>query len=145
MQSEKRTISLLSYYLLVSSLTNLVCLVITVVLLSLLPPIEKFDKVTIIIAAIFLFIKGLLVGLVIHYYPNQLKYDQVFRTNFIGFYWGRLYGLILGAFLGAAVWNWLGAIIGALSLYFIGRWLGPMTSRQIGNLLELAWPISVHE
>ena len=135
MPGEKRTMSLLYYYLLLSGLTNLVFVAIWAILFFLAPEAE-LDPLTATLLLFFLILKSLLVGTLVHAAQKRGSVDLVSGTRFVGMYLGRFFGLILGAYAGARLAGLVGAIAGGVLLYFAGRWVGPELSKLIGHLLE---------
>ena len=147
MQNEKRKISLLLYYLLTSSLTNLVFVAFGAIVFilfpsSLLSSSTKFNSITIIVILFVLLQKSLVVGYGTYSAHKQERFDKVSGTKFIGFYYGRFFGLIIGAFIGFEIAKGVGAIIGALSIYFVGRWIGSKVGFFIGRLFDSNLPVA---
>jgi hypothetical protein len=126
---------LLHYYLLLSSLTNLVFVGICTLLFYFAPEV-KLDTLAAVIILIFLTLKSLLVGYLVHAAQKRGSIDQVTGTRFIGMYLGRFFGLILGVYIGDRIADLVGAIAGGVLLYFAGRWVGPEISKLIGHLLN---------
>ena len=136
MPHERRTLPLLHYYLLLSSLTNLVFSAVGILVFLLLSPPSKFDSSTVIIILLFLLFKSFLVGYVVHSSHKNGRFDKVSGTRFIGWYYGRLLGSIIGALIGAQVAGLVGVILGGVLFYFAGRWIGSKISNLIGHLLD---------
>lgn len=139
MQTNKKTISPLLYYNIVSILTILVFLIIGIV--AIIPfSVKAVDNLVVIIAVFFLLWKGAIVAFVTRFFLKSQSMD--FVVKFIGLYHGRFYGLILGALLGAGIAKLLnfetfaGSIVGALPFFFLGRWVGTKVSSAIGGQLE---------
>lgn len=139
MQNPKRTISPLLYFILISSLTNLVFLIIGMVGLALLS--VKLSGLGLLIIIFLLVWKGALVGFV-SWFSHKKANNKDFLVKFIGIYLGRFFGIVLGGFLGYEVAdtlklsNLIGFVIGALAFYFAGRWIGSKTSILIGAQLD---------
>jgi hypothetical protein len=134
--------SLLLYYLLVSSLTNLVFVAFGTLIFYLVSPSSKFDIILIVIILFVLLHKSLIVGYVTNSAHKQGRFDKVSGTKFIGFYFGRFFGLIIGAFIGFQLGSGIGAIAGALLFYFAGRWAGSKVGFFIGHLLDSNLPVA---
>ena len=148
MHSQKKTISPLLYYILISSLTNFVFLGIGSVVFILLSS-QIFDNTVVIIIAILLLWKGGVVAFVSWLFR---KYQNMeFVVMFIGRYLGRFYGMFIGVFVGAGIANILkletiiGSIVGALLLYFIGRWAGAKVSLTIGNQVDKIFTLTENQ
>ena len=90
--------SLLLYYLLVSSLTNLAFSAFGTIIFLLVSQTSKIDTILIVIILFVLLQKSLIVGYVTHLAHKQARFDKVSGTRFIGIYFGRFFGLIIGAF-----------------------------------------------
>jgi hypothetical protein len=139
MQNERKFISPLLYYLLLSGLTDLAFIVVGIFALALLP--LKLANLAILIIIILLLWKGALVGFITWFFQKQ-SHNKELSVKFIGLYFGRFFGIIIGGFLGARIAeifgqaNIIGFIIGALALYFIGRWTGSKVSITIGKQLD---------
>jgi hypothetical protein len=139
MQSAKKTISPLLYFILISSLTNLVFLAVGIVLLALFS--VKLSSFGLQIIMFLLLWKGVLVGFVA-WFSHKRANNKDFLVTFIGIYLGRFFGLLIGGFVGAQIFEAInqsgiiGLIVGALALYFAGRWIGSKVSMQIGKQLE---------
>jgi hypothetical protein len=139
MQSAKRTISPLLYFILIASLTNLVFLGLGMAVLAIL----SFDLSTfgLQILMFLLLWKGALVGFLSWFWHKRAN-NKDFLVKFIGIYLGRFFGIFIGGFLGGRIFNTLelstliGFIIGALAFYFAGRWIGSRVSTLIGQQLE---------
>lgn len=142
MQNEKRTMSLLIYYLLTASLTNLVFVAFGTIVFILLSPTFKLDKILILVILYIFVQKSLIVGYVTNSAHKQGRFDKVSGTRFVGFYFGRFFGLIIGAFIGSQIAKGIGAIVGALTLYFVGRWIGSKIGFFIGHLLDSNLPVA---
>jgi len=126
--------------MLLSSLTNLVFMVIGLIAITLFSLSIKGEVVSII--GIVLLWKGALVGFITWVYHRQSN-NKEFAVKFIGFYLGRFFGIFIGAFLGVRIvalvglrMEFVGFIIGALSFYFVGRWIGAKTSFTISGQLD---------
>jgi hypothetical protein len=139
MQSAKRTISPLLYFILISSLTNIVFLAVGLVLLAILSfDLSSFGLKIIIFLLLW---KGVLVGFVSWFWHKKAN-NKDFLVKFIGIYLGRFFGIFIGGFLGARIFDILeqstliGFIVGALLLYFAGRWIGSRISTLIGKQLD---------
>jgi hypothetical protein len=139
MQSSKRTISPFWYFILISSLTNFVFLLIGMVGLALFS--VKLSGTGLLIIIFLLVWKGALVGFV-SWFSHKKANNKDFLVKFIGIYLGRFFGIILGGFLGYEVAetlklsNLIGFVIGALAFYFAGRWAGSKISTFIGLQLD---------
>lgn len=142
MQNEKRTMSLLLYYLLVSSLANFVFVAVGAMIFFLVSQSWKFDSILIIVILFFLLQKSFVVGFGTYWAHKQGRFDKVSGTRFVGFYYGRFFGLIIGAFIGSQIAKGIGAIIGALTLYFAGRWIGSKVGFLIGHILDSNLPVA---
>jgi len=146
MQSERKAISPLLYYTLLSGLTNLTFFVVGVVAFA-LSSLRITDKVVVIAIAILLLWKGGLVGFVSWLFHKK-SHNKEFAVKFIGLYLGRFFGIFIGGFIGARIAYMLrqadiiGFIIGALALYFIGWWIGSKVSISIGGQLDKVFSIS---
>jgi hypothetical protein len=136
MPDEKRTMSLLHYYLFLSSLTNLVFTAVGILVLLLVSRASKLEISTVGIIAFFLLFKSALVGYLVHAAHKRGSFDRASGTRFIGMYLGRFFGLILGVYVGARIADLPGAIAGGVILYIAGRWVGPEISILLGHLLE---------
>lgn len=139
MQNSKRIISPLLYFILISSLTNLVFLIIGMVGLALFS--AKLSGLGLLIIIFLLVWKGALVGFV-SWFLHKKSNNKDFLVKFIGIYLGRFFGIILGGFLGYEVADafklssLIGFVIGALIFYFAGRWTGSKISTMIGTQLD---------
>ncbi|MBI4759806.1 MAG: hypothetical protein ACOYYF_04405 [Chloroflexota bacterium] len=139
MQNSKGIISPLLYFTLISSLTNLVFLIIGMVGLALFS--AKLSGLGLLIIVFLLVWKGALVGFV-SWFSHKKANNKGFLVKFIGIYLGRFFGIIIGGFLGYEVAetlkqsNLIGFVIGALAFYFAGRWLGSKISTLIGAQLD---------
>lgn len=139
MQSSKRTVSPFLYFILISSLTNLVFLLIGMVGLALFS--VKLSGIGLLIIVFLLLWKGALVGFV-SWFSHKKANNKDFLVKFIGIYLGRFFGIIIGGFLGYEVAetlkqsNLIGFVIGALAFYFAGRWIGSKISTLIGVQLD---------
>ncbi len=134
--------SLLFYYLLVSSLANSVFVVVGTMIFLLVSQAWKFDTILIIVILFFLLQKSLVVGFGTYWAHKQGRFDKVSGTRFVGFYYGRFFGLIIGAYIGSHIAKGIGAIIGALTLYFAGRWIGSKVGFLIGHILDSNLPVA---
>lgn len=139
MQSSQKTISPFLYFILISSLTNLVFLLIGAVELALFS--AKLSGFGLLIIIFLLVWKGALVGFV-SWFSHKKANNKDFLVKFIGIYLGRFFGIIIGGFLGYEVAdtlkqsNLIGFVIGALAFYFAGRWIGSKISTLIGAQLD---------
>jgi hypothetical protein len=139
MQSSKRTIPPLLYFILISSLTNLTFLVAGIALLALFS--VKLSGFGLQIIIFLLLWKGGLVGLV-SWFSHKKANNKDFLVKFIGIYLGRFFGIFVGGFLGARISDMfkqadiIGFIVGALAFYFAGRWIGSRISTLIGAQLD---------
>ena len=146
MQRDRKAISPLLYYTLLSNLTNFTFFIVGVLAFTLLS-LRITNKVAVIVIAILLLWKGSLVGFVTGFYHKQ-SHNKEFEVSFIGIYLGRFFGILIGGFLGARVANMLGQaeiigfIVGAMVLYFIGRQIGAKVSIAIGGQLDKVFLIS---
>lgn len=131
--------SLLCYYLLLSSLTNLVFVGFWAFLFFLVPGAE-LDTSTASILLFFLILISLLVGYLVHTAQKRGSIDRATGTRFIGMYLGRFFGVILGVYVGDRIADLVGAIAGGVLIYFAGRWVGPEISKLIGHLLDHVLP-----
>jgi hypothetical protein len=136
MQSQKRMISPLLYYLLTAGLTNLVFVVVGATVFFMSSPTLKIDPVLIGVIIFVLLQKSLIVGYVMYSFHKQGKFDKVSGTRVVGFYFGRLFGLLIGAFIGSKIARGIGALIGAIVFYFLGRWVGFKVGFVVGRLLD---------
>jgi len=145
MQTKPKPISPLLYYILLSNLINLACIGIGLITLALFSASVYSQAITILV--IFLLWKGVVIGLVI-WFLRKRSLDKNLMVKFIGAYYGRFYGLIIGGFVGARIANILGlaAFIGfstgALVLYFAGRWIGSKAiisvDARLGNVFQMS-------
>jgi hypothetical protein len=142
LKNKKRTLSLLIYYFLDASLTNLVFVLVGASVFILVSHSLKLDTILIVIVFFALLLKSLLVGFITYFAQKKSLFDKESGTKFIGFYFGRFFSLIIGGFLGFEIAQGIGAIIGAVSFYFIGRWLGPKVSFLICHLLDSNFSIA---
>ena len=139
MQSSKRTVSPFLYFILISSLTNLVFLLIGMVGLALFS--VKLSGIGLLIIVFLLLWKGALVGFV-SWFSHKKANNKDFLVKFIGIYLGRFFGIIIGGFLGYEIAdtlklsNLIGFVIGTLAFYFAGRWIGSKISTLIGAQLD---------
>jgi len=140
MPNQNRTIPLSIYYLLVSSLTTLVFTAIATLVFLRLSPETKVDTSTFVIILGFLLFKSAIGAYVVHSFHKQGRFNKASATRFLGFYYGRLYGVVLGAVIGGHVASVVGFIIGGVLFYFAGRWLGAEFSFLIGRLLDRDLP-----
>jgi hypothetical protein len=136
MPHEKRTLPLLHYYLLLSSLTNLVFTAVGILVFFLVSPAAKLEISTVTIIAVVLLGKSALLGYVVFGAHKWGRFNQSLGTRFIGMYLGRFFGLLLGVYAGARIADLIGAIAGGVLLYIAGRWFGPEISSLIGHLLD---------
>jgi MFS family permease len=150
MKGKRKAISPLLYYTLISSLTNLILIVVGIVAFA-LSSLRTNDKTVIIIIAIVLLWKGGIVGLATWLFHKKF-HNKEFAVKFIGFYLGRFFGILIGGFLGVRITNLMGVasilgfIVGALALYFVGRWIGPIVSITIGSQLDTMFSLTeTHE
>jgi len=145
MQNERKPISSLLYFILISSLTNLTFLVAGIALLALFS--FQLTGFALQIIIFLLLWKGGLVGLVA-WFSHKKAYNKEFLVKFVGIYLGRFFGIFVGGFLGARISNMLkqadiiGFIVGALAFYFAGRWIGSKVSVLIGEQLDKVFYIS---
>jgi len=139
MQSSKRTIAPLMYFILISSFTNLTFLLVGIVLL-LIFSVKLLDPVLQIIVFLLLW-KGGLVGIFSWFFHKKAN-NKDFLVKFIGIYLGRFFGIFIGGFLGIKMFDvinqstLIGLIVGALAFYFVGRWTGSKVSILIGKQLD---------
>ena len=144
MQSSKKTISPLLYFILISSLTNLAFLVIGIVLIALFS--VDLSGIGLQIIIFLLLWKGGLVGFV-SWYLHKKANNKDFLVKSIGIYLGRFFGIFIGGFLGYRIFDTLeqldviGFIVGALAFYFAGRWIGSKVSILIGKQLDKVFSI----
>jgi len=144
MQSSKRTISPLLYFILISSLTNLTFLVAGIVLLAFFS--VKLSGFGLQIIIFLLLWKGALVGFV-SWFLHKKANNKDFLVKFIGMYLGRFFGIFIGGFVGAKISaifkqaDIIGFIIGALAFYFAGRWIGSKVSILMGQQLDKVFSI----
>ena len=144
MQSSKRTISPLWYFILISSLTNLAFLLVGMVVLALFS--VKLSGIGLYIIIFLLLWKGALVGF-ISWSSHKKANNKDFLVKFIGIYLGRFFGILIGGFLGYEIANTLklsnliGFVVGALVIYLAGRWIGSKISVLIGIQLDKAFSI----
>jgi len=144
MQSSKRTISPLLYFIIISSLTNLTFLVAGIALLAFFS--VKLSGFGLQIIIFLLLWKGGIVGLVA-WSSNRKANNKEFLVKFIGIYLGRFFGIFIGGFVGVRIStifkqaDIIGFIIGALAFYFVGRWIGSKISAIIGEQLDKAFSI----
>jgi hypothetical protein len=149
MQSERKQISPLLYYILLSGLTDLVFFVVGVAVVS-IPSLIIIDNPAVVILAILLLWKGIIVGFITWIYL-KISGKKEFPVKFIGNYFGRFFGLFIGGFLGWRIANLLGladnistiaACLGAIVLYFTGRRIGSSVSAAISVQLDKLFSIS---
>lgn len=139
MQQAKKTISPLVYFVILTSLINLIFILIGIAILA--PLYIKLDHIAVIVIVILLLWKGVVVGYITWLFQKQ-SHNKEFAVKFIGLYYGRFFGIIIGGFWGGRIAlilrqaDIIGFLIGALALYFIGRWIGPKVSIAIDNLLD---------
>ena len=139
MHSSKRTVSPFLYFILVSSLTNLVFLLIGIVGLALFS--VKLSEIGLLIIVFLLLWKGALVGF-FSWFSHKKANNKDFLVKFIGIYLGRFFGILIGGFLGYEIAdtfkqsNFIGFVVGALAFYFAGRWTGSKISTFIGTQLD---------
>lgn len=144
MQSSKRTISPLLYFILISSLTNIAFLIVSVVLLTIFS--VNLSNIGILVIIFLMLWKGALVGFISWFWHRKTNIKD-FLVKFIGIYLGRFFGILIGGFLGFEISDFLkqptviGSIVGALSLYFAGRWIGSKVSILMGNQLDKVFSI----
>jgi hypothetical protein len=140
MQSERKQVSPLLYYTLLSGLTNLTFVVFGVVIFA-LSSLRIIDNIIVIVLTILVLWKGFLVGFLIWFFFKK-THNKEFGVKFIGHYLGRFFGIFIGGFLGLRIAHLVrladitGIIVGALAFYFIGRWIGPKVSIAIGGQLD---------
>jgi hypothetical protein len=140
MQSGKKSISPLLYYILISSLTNITFILVGAAAITLLY-MKTINEMVIIFVAVFIFWKGIIIGFVVWISQNTL-HNKEFALKFIGNYHGRFSGLFIGGILGEKTAriltqsNIFGFIAGALVLYFIGSWIGSKVSHLIGGQID---------
>jgi hypothetical protein len=148
-QNNRKEISTLLYYMLLSSLTSIVFIVAGLVLFA-LSSLRITDPIGIVIISALLVWKGALVGFVTWSFHKK-SHNQEFAVKFIGLYLGRFYGTFIGGFLGARIAGMFrqadifGFIVGALAFYFAGRWIGSTTSVTISGLLDKVFSITKTE
>lgn len=139
MQSSQKTISPFFYFILISSLTNLVFLLIGMVEFALFS--VKLSGTGLLIIIFLLLWKGALVGFV-SWFSHKKTNNKDFLVKFIGIYLGRFSGILIGGFLGYEIANtfkqsnFIGFVVGALAFYFLGRWIGSKISTLIGTQLD---------
>ena len=139
MQSSKKTVSPFLYFILISSLTNLVFLLIGMIGLALFS--IKLSEIGLLIIVFLLLWKGALVGFV-SWFSHKKANNKDFLVKFIGIYLGRFFGILIGGFLGYEIAdtfkqsNFIGFVVGALAFYFAGRWAGSKISILIGAQLD---------
>jgi hypothetical protein len=145
MQSERKVISPLLYYIILSSVTSIV-FILAGVIGFIFSSLRITDSFAIIIISALLIWKGAIVGVVTWFFhKNSHKKD--FAVKFIGLYLGRFYGIFIGGFLGARIASLLkqaetiGFIVGALAFYFAGRWIGSKISVAIDDQLDKVFSI----
>jgi len=136
MTLEKRTISPIIFYTLISIITAVVFVSLTISTLLLTDFLN--DTATYIIAVLFLF-KSLVTGL---YMTTFGKYSgKEILLKVIGMRNGQMLGFIIGAAIGSIIWKGYGTIIGGLLFYFLGRWVGIKISFFTADLLERVFQI----
>lgn len=139
MQSSQKTISPFLYFILISSLTNLVFLLIGMVGLALFS--VKLSETGLLIIIFLLLWKGALVGFV-SWFSHKKANNKDLLVKFIGIYLGRFFGILIGGFLGYEIADtfkqsdFIGFVVGALVFYFLGRWVGSKISTLIGTQLD---------
>jgi hypothetical protein len=139
MQEAKKTISPLVYFVILTSLINLIFIIIGIAILA--PLYIKLDQIAVIVIVILLLCKGGVVGFITWLFQKQ-SHNKEFAVKFIGLYYGRFFGIFIGGFCGGRIAlilrqaDIIGFFIGALALYFIGRWIGPKVSIAIDNQLD---------
>lgn len=130
MQTEKRTMSPLVFYMLVSTITSAI-FVLPVSLVFLL--VNTGDNLTVIlIAAVFLF-RGPMVGIATIF---AKQFSREIHLKAIGVNHARLVGFLVGAILGGVIAKLIGGIVGALLFYFLGHWIGPKVSYAVADWIE---------
>jgi hypothetical protein len=141
---ERTLIPLPFFYLLESSLINIACITVGAIVLILLSTIIKINTLTVLIILYVLLEKGVIIGLVTSYFHTRSFFNKESGSKFIGFYFGRFYGMIIGALVGWELARIIGLVIGAISFYFLGRWIGPklgnLTHRLISSKFSVAEP-----
>ena len=144
MQSAKRRISPFLYFILLSSLTNLIFLLIGIGLLALCS--VKLSGPVFPIVVFFLIWKGGLVGFVT-WVSHKNANNKDFLVKFIGIYFGRFFGIFIGGILGyefsdiTKQLTIIGFIVGALIFYFAGRWVGSKVSVLVAAQLDKVFAI----
>ena len=146
MQSERKQISPLLYYILLSGLTGLTFVLVGVIAF-ILSSLKIIDNAILIVLTILLLWKGVLVGFLMWFFFRKF-HNKEFAVKFIGRYHGRFFGLIIGGFLGLRIANVLGLediifiVVGALALYFFGRGVGSEVSITISGQLDKLFSIT---
>jgi len=139
MQSKKKPVSPLLYYVLISSLTNLAFIMVGIAVLALFS--LKLTSIAVQIIVFLLLWKGALVGFVT-WISHKRSFHKEYLMKFIGIYLGRFFGIFVGGFLGVRISailkqaDLIGFIVGALAFYFAGRWIGSRVSTIIGGQLD---------
>jgi len=131
MSIEKKPISPLIYYSIVSTLTSVLFVSVSTLAFILT---NFFNNFVIIIIAVVFLLKGPLVGLYLTAYAKRSTKETTLKV--LGMYHGRIICFIAGVAIGSSLANGIGAIVGALLFYFLGRWLGPVISIGIANQIE---------
>jgi hypothetical protein len=135
-QQNKTLVAPLSYYLLAAGVTNLAFALVGAIIYISVSPLLKVDPILIGIIIFILLQKSLIVGGVTYWLQKQSIPTTISGARVIGYYFGRLYGFLIGAFLGSKIAGWIGAIVGAIALYFVGRWIGFKVGAAISRLLD---------
>jgi hypothetical protein len=147
MQRKRSEISLLLYYVILSSLTSLV-FILAGIIISLLFPSGINNKSLIAFIAILLFLKGGMVGFVA-WFATRKSRNKEFTMKFIGQYLGRFFGLLIGGILGVLLARYLnisdvlGSVLGGILLYVAGWYIGGKLSFLIDTQMDKRF--AVHE
>lgn len=136
----RKAISPIWYYSLVSVFTSLVFIFPGLIVFSSIP-FFSINIFTGSIIIIFLLIEGV-IAVILSMSIHIKSRDTELATKFIGRHIGRVYGCLIGGFLGAAIaeilgWAFFpGLAAGVLVFFFVGRWAGGKISRSIGRQIN---------
>jgi len=149
MENAKRKISLLSYYIILSSLTNLILIAALFVLNPLLS--NKISSLGFQIFSVILLFRGLIIGIGAGCI-NKLGVNKDIIIKYIGIFSGRLWGVFIGIlvymdFLETPKWQrFITLIIAIMVFYFVGKWGGGKISFLLTAHLDRIFSIPIiHE
>lgn len=140
MQTDKKTISPLLYFILVSTILNLI-FVSTGTLILIVTNI--IDTAGVLIIAFIFLLKGPLAGLYTKLFAKGWKKELILK--FLGIYHSRIISFFAGVAIGFHIAKGPGAIVGAILFYFLGRWIGPKLSVKIAYQLEKIFQVELEE